>query len=447
MNKEISPAPQDVLASLEQLFFIDQKELEEVIADFQGEMRLGLAGKKSSLKMIPSFVKRPAGTEKGDFLAVDLGGTNIRVLAVRLDGNRHATLIAAHRFAIPTKLTGGTGARLFDFIAGCIGQFFAQHQIDRQHYHDLAFTFSFPVEQIAVASGRLISWTKGFSVTGVEGRDVAALLREALARNQMGFLNIVALTNDTVGTLAAQSYADPAGDIGVILGTGTNACYPEKGKNIKKLPGLDPAGEIIINIEWGNFNKLKTNIYDRLLDRASNNRQQQQLEKMVSGMYLGELARLIIVRMIKQRLLFTDKKVPEVFQKKYALTAEKMAQIAQGNPSRVGLGPQNASPADVLAIREICRIVILRAGRLAGGLIAAVIRWMDNDLASSHTVAVDGSLFEKYPGFRDSVTATLQEILGARSSKIRLKTIKDGSGIGAAIVGAVASLNITRRQP
>lgn len=41
-------------------------------------------------------------------------------------------------------------------------------------------------------------------------------------------INIVAIVNDTVGTLVAHSYTDPETFMGVIVGTGTNAAYVEK---------------------------------------------------------------------------------------------------------------------------------------------------------------------------------------------------------------------------
>jgi hexokinase len=334
---------------------------------------------------------------------------------------------------------GGAGTKLFDFIADCIKLFFDEHKINTRRKYDLAFTFSFPVEQTSIASGKLIGWTKGFAASGVEKKDVVALLSDALRRRGLHFLRVAALTNDTVGTLAAWSYRDSACDMGVILGTGTNACYPEKGARIKKLTDMDPSREMIINIEWGNFDKLKANIYDRLLDRTSNNKGKQKLEKMVSGMYLGEIARLIIVGMREQKLLFTDKKSPETFRKEYSWTAEQMAQIDRDDGFPAGCGLENVSAADARAVREICRIVAARAARLAGALIGGVVCWMDADLASDHAVAIDGALFEKYPGFKDRIRQTLRELLGARATKIKLSLAKDGSGIGAAIIAAVAS--------
>ena len=67
---------------------------------------------------------------------------------------------------------------------------------------------------------------------------------------------VVALLNDSVGTLAGGAYEDPNVRLGIILGTGTNACYVER---IAKLGTLDAERhfssrpEMLVNTEWGNF--------------------------------------------------------------------------------------------------------------------------------------------------------------------------------------------------
>ena len=66
-------------------------------------------------------------------------------------------------------------------------------------------------------------------------------------------MTVAAIVNDTVGTLVAASYADRDAVCGAILGTGTNAAYVERVDQIGKWTGGDAAGEMIINIEWGNF--------------------------------------------------------------------------------------------------------------------------------------------------------------------------------------------------
>lgn len=48
-------------------------------------------------------------------------------------------------------------------------------------------------------------------------------------------MDVAALLNDTVGTLMACAFKENSCNIGVILGTGTNACYLEKLSNCPKL--------------------------------------------------------------------------------------------------------------------------------------------------------------------------------------------------------------------
>jgi len=65
---------------------------------------------------------------------------------------------------------------------------------------------------------------------------------------------VVALLNDSVGTLAGGCYEDPNTLIGVILGTGTNACYAEQVSRIRTLPkGARLRRQMVVNTEWGNF--------------------------------------------------------------------------------------------------------------------------------------------------------------------------------------------------
>lgn len=425
------------LSHLEGVFSVTLQDARDIIGHFHQEMRDGLAGEESSLGMLPSFIGRPKGTEKGQFLALDLGGTNFRVLAASLDGKGHAAIAAMSKFIVPRELMCGACDGLFDFIADGIQAFFRENRVSRQQARDLAFAFSFPVEQHSITSGKLMEWTKGFAVSGVEGRDVVALLSEALTRRELGFIRVTALTNDTVATLVAGSYADPSCDMAVILGTGTNACYPEKAAWIGKRPDLGACGEMIVNMEWGNFDKLKTNGYDRLLDGASRNAGRQQLEKMVSGMYLGEIARRVIVEMTAMGLLF-EGKGQEALAEEYALTTEHLSLLAGGSDIFIGLGLTDISAADRQAIRKVGRMVSTRSARIAGAAIAAVVTRMDAHLEADHTVAIDGSLFEKYPGYREGITALLQDVFGDAASRIKLRLVRDGSGIGSAIIGAIA---------
>lgn len=431
------------LKKLSEIFHIPPGETKKIIKDFHSEMRKGLSG-SGSLKMIPTYVERPSGSEKGEFLALDLGGTNFRVLALKLKGRRKKGTLIAEKFALKKKHITGRGEELFDFIADCIKRFMQKHNINPDREHKVGFTFSFPMKKTSVASGVLLGWTKGFKASGVEGKDVVKLLNQSLERKGFTGTQVVSIANDTVGTFVARSYGDPNCDVGVILGTGTNACYCEKILKIPKWKGAKtPSGEVLINMEWGNFNKIRLTPYDKRLDRFSANPGKQLLEKMVSGMYLGELARLAIKDMMAKKVLFAGKK-NTVFEKRRQFNAEDMA-IAEGDNtkklSRTGallkkIGISNSSYTARVILKDICRAVSGRAAHISAIAITAVATKIDPDLFKKHTIAIDGSVYEKHPGFSGKIRASLKKILKKKSKNIKLTLTKDGSGKGAAIIAA-----------
>ena len=149
-----------------------------------------------------------------------MGGTNLRVLETILQGGGQIKVGREVKSVIPQSAQTGTAEALFDFIAASMaGAGMPPGAV-------VGFTFSFPVAQTAVDAGRLIEWTKGFTTSGVVGQDALELLELACHRRGLS-VQLVALVNDTVGTLLACAYTDPAARMGVILGTGTNAAYRE----------------------------------------------------------------------------------------------------------------------------------------------------------------------------------------------------------------------------
>jgi hexokinase len=269
-----------------------------------------------------------------------------------------------------------------------------------------------------------------------------------LNRKNIDCIKVVVLANDTVGTLVAGSYRDPSCDLGVIMGTGTNACYREKLSNIQKLRGADPKGHMIVNMEWGNFDKVRRTCYDRHLDKVSVNPGAMYFEKMISGMYLGEILRLILMDLVKRDLLFTNTPGGAgPFQEKESLKTQDMSLIEADGTEHLdevagflkNNGLSNASLHDKKVLKRLCKIVSARAAGLGAGAVAAVISWMDPALNERHTVGVDGSLFEKYPGFNSNITGVLKKLYGEKAKRIELFHSRDGSGKGAAIMAAIAA--------
>ena len=83
------------------------------------EMSAGLSPsthKQATVKMFPTYVRNlPNGTEVGQVLALDLGGTNFRVLLIDLRGNARVEL-TSKIFVIPQSIMIGDGkhVRRFD---------------------------------------------------------------------------------------------------------------------------------------------------------------------------------------------------------------------------------------------------------------------------------------------------------------------------------------------
>lgn len=387
----------------------------------------------------------PNGTEKGNFLALDLGGTNFRVLLITLDGQNFD--MKSKIYAIPQSLMLGTGTQLFDHIAQCLALFVKDLKLENEVL-PLGFTFSFPLVQEGLTEGRLVRWTKGFNCSGVVGEDVVALLEEAIARRNDVKIDVCAILNDTTGTLMSCAWKNKNCRIGLILGTGSNACYVEKTPNAKRaMPGKysKDKSNMLINMEWGAFGERNTldfclTEFDRDVDGNSINPGKQIFEKMISGMYMGELARLVLEKLVNNGLLFGGKCPSELrkrgqFFTKYVSEIENDPKGKYTNCREVlaEIGVRNASDQDCENVRYVCSVVSRRAAHLASSGTAAVLNKIGEE---NVTVGVDGSVYRFHPHFHDLMTEKISQL---QNHKFDLMLSEDGSGRGAALVAAVAS--------
>jgi hexokinase len=123
----------------------------------------------------------PTGQETGTFLAIDLGGTNLRVCEINLPPTPGMFDIIQSKYRLPEGIKSASAEELFGYVADCIQQFVEyHHEGERMGALPLGFTFSYPVTQDSIDHGVLQRWTKGFNVTGVEGHDVVPHIEAAL---------------------------------------------------------------------------------------------------------------------------------------------------------------------------------------------------------------------------------------------------------------------------
>lgn len=428
-------------------FTLTTSKLQQIQVHFLHEMLLGLRDTNSgTMKMLPSYVQKRDTNVSGEFCALDLGGTNFRVLKLVLDKGKVAQNIAK-QFTIPKEHMQGSSKELFGFIAASVASV-----MDRYSTAALGFTFSFPVLQLRIDAGQLIRWTKGFTTKGVEGEDVIQLLQQALTEQGLK-LKIAALCNDTVGTLITEYFNDNKAAMGVILGTGANACYWEKIKHIPKF--LQEVGavnygqdeEMVVNMECGNFDSyeapkcLPVTAFDRAVDLNSPNPGAQLYEKMLSGMYLGELCRLVAVY-LHQKGAFPA--IEGLHHTDGFSTAQMSLCISDTTPQldviHQMLKDKYSAPfttvQDRTLLQQTCTLVAVRSARLAAACIATVVVKMG--VYKQCTVAIDGSVFEKVPGYKKWMVAALDELFEGHPHNIKLVLTKEGSGVGAGLIAALA---------
>ncbi|RZC34887.1 hexokinase type 2, partial [Asbolus verrucosus] len=401
---------------------LDISKLKEISRRFLNDIHKGLKKETHPSAIVKCFVTYvqdlPNGSETGKFLALDLGGTNFRVLLIELSKDHFE--MRSKIFAIPQHIMLGSGEQLFDHIADCLAKFMKQEQVTGETL-PLGFTFSFPLTQKGLTKGILERWTKGFNCSNVVGNDVVQMLKDAIARRGDLQISVMAILNDSTGTLMSCAWVTRYCRIGLIVGTGSNACYVEKQKNAELFDDVDKgSGNVLINLEWGAFGDdgaldfVRTD-YDRDVDVNSVNPGKQLHEKMISGMYMGELTRLALEKLTKEGLLFQGKGSEALFTRGNFYT-KYVSEIESDPPGTLTscreileeLDIQNVTDQDCINVRYVCECVSKRAADLASTGIATLLNKMNE---SRVTVAIDGSVYRYHPHFHDLMMKTISSLV------------------------------------
>ncbi|XP_076673597.1 hexokinase-2 isoform X1 [Andrena cerasifolii] len=423
------------------------RKIEDV---FVSEMNKGIHQQPSSLQMENTYVPELLdGTgyydKEGLYLALDLGGTNFRVLLLELAHGKPVRE-EVKKYHISSELRVGSAIRLFDYLAECVSDFVIAQGLQDVEL-PLGFTFSFPMIQHSLDIGILVTWTKTFNCPDAVNQDAVRLLREAFDRRGDTKVKVVAVLNDTTGTLIQGSTLDSNTAIGLILGTGSNACYLERADRVEHWE-TERHGEreVIIDIEWGAFGDngvldfIKTD-YDRENDANSLIVNSFTFEKYISGKYLGEIVRLVLARLTKEGLLFRGEHTPGSLLIPGNLTTDLVSDIEQdsvdGGSSntkeilrKFGIFPDED---DAKIVQYVCEVVSNRAALLVSICLGVLLKRIGKEYV---TIAVDGSLYKHHPRLETWIKQYIPLI--APEHKFKMIHAEDGSGKGGALVAAIA---------
>ncbi|KAJ7832323.1 hexokinase-domain-containing protein [Mycena olivaceomarginata] len=134
---------------------------------------------------------------------------------------------------------------------------FAEPTSDVVH---LGLTFSFPVEQTALDSGKILTWTKGFSAKHAIGNDVIKLLQDAFDSKHIHTVGALLFAGIYRGQVSALRYLwhGPTAHTSKIF-VHKYPLTPAYTANLRKLannPAASRCGIMVVNTECGTFNNM-----------------------------------------------------------------------------------------------------------------------------------------------------------------------------------------------
>jgi hexokinase len=407
--------------------------IQSIVDKFTAEMLNGLAGKESSLRMIPTYIEAD-----NQFLtdvpvvAIDAGGTNFRAALVKFNKNGKLEMTKMVNKKMPGQDGEISKKEFFDTIADYI-------KSDAKLSNRIGFCFSYPTEILPNKDGKLLQFCKEIQAPEVVGELIGKSLLETLGMQEKQ----IVLLNDTVATLLAGKSASVKHEydsyIGYILGTGTNTCYIESNKNILKLKNIDASKSQIINIESGKFNKVTRTDMDIIFDKTTMNPDDYLFEKMIAGGYLGGLC-LSVLKSAAKEDVFTSGEASSIISLE-ELSSEEVSDFAS-NPGS-GKSPLHKIMADKSDKENCIKIIeclIDRASKLVAANMAAVILKTNKGKSAEHPIliTIDGTTFYKMYKLSGYFEKYLKDYLnGEKKRYYEFTQVERASLVGAALAALI----------
>lgn len=450
------------LARYTEYFSLSSVQVRHVHESIMSEMELGLrnhagSGAVSSLRMSDTCVSRlPTGDETGVEFTLDFNGSAVTASRVRLEGQGRVSCVELKKMireeSIPPLRKGLLDARcgameLFDYIASAVGELLYKEGSHKSKTDlPLAVTVGFPCAQRHLKTAVLEQWTSGFE-TGratsdpVEGLDMTTLLDVAFWRKELP-LKVACVTNDATATLLACAYSKPSKlppcTVAFLVGVGLNGAYVEPAAMAYGYKGQ------IINTEMGGMDKgLPLTDVDLEVDWADEGgHQKQAFEKMLSGVYLGEICRRLVVKIWQTeapRLAWCRQSLPTAAAA--LIVCDETPELSLVENLLLGLWEWETDLQMRLSVQKIFALVFDRSAGLAACAIAALARKSERlqPAMGGVTVAVDGHLHTTHPWYSKAVRKYLRDILGETAHFIHLYVAPNGPSEGAAVLAQIAN--------
>jgi hexokinase len=413
--------------------FSSEIDIQKITEDFIAEMKHGLEGNPGSLQMIPTWLSAEGKIKPNEpVVAIDAGGTNFRAVKMTFDNDMNLVTENLQQRKMPAIDEELSNKEFFATLAAYLTSY-------KDISEKIGFCFSYAVEMFPNKDGKLLEWSKEVKAPEVIGQMVGENLLKAMGTPDKQ----IVLMNDTVSTLLAGQAATAGRKfdtyIGFILGTGTNACYIEKNKNITKTADLDPKGNMIINIESGNFGLMPRTDIDIAFDNTTKQPGRYTFEKMISGGYFGGLCTTALKMAAAEDVFSSESKV------KMKAMGELTSEEVNNFVCKIDLPANTLSTVlvnkeDKDAAAEIINALITRAAKLTAASLAAVILKSGKGKSADKPVlmTIEGTTFYKMNNFQVMFEAFLQGFFSGENRRFyEIVEVPNSSLIGAGIAAIV----------
>jgi hexokinase len=413
----------------------------------------------------------------GTCLAIDIGGTNLRISWVDFTpaspsashlGNSAISrdIFTCH---ITPQIRSSSTEDFFQWVGDHICQYITT-DFDKSNPKipqriAAGVTFSFPMQQIAISKANLLGQGKGFFLdSNSEINEILTRSFDTAKKRYSGLsasLNILAIANDTVSTLAAANYPNVGINrvaMSIIVGTGTNvaAFLPWDIFSAEKVAGISRArdDEIAVNTELGINGTLKPlqklgiiTKWDTALFHSTEKPDFMPFEYMTAGRYLGELVRLILLDWLDSigRTICSRLEEPYSLSTTFVSELQKVCRATNASLAMEGYD-------HLEEIEYIGSVIGTRTSQLLASACFGLVQCGDVDRAEPFfnkpggfldsrgtIIAATGSVIQYFPGlrksFEDNVNALIAAHEGTLSSpenKIEVQIYCDASLVGAA---------------
>ncbi|KAL8701615.1 MAG: hypothetical protein Q9224_000420 [Gallowayella concinna] len=390
--------------------------------------------------MLPSHnYTLPTGKEHGTYLALEVGGSTLRVALVDLDGRSSSTHSLRIRRIVTSTIDNRVrdlrGLAFFDWIAGKIGEMLAADREACDHMQlkeplPMGIAWSFPIESNLN-------------------------------------IRLDAIVNDSSAAVLSRAYVDSSTRLAVILGTGLNAAIHlpvsslhESKFGSRQFPTNVETTHVLVNTELSMFGKhaFRVTRWDEYLNAHHILPDYQPMEYLLAGGYMGEIVRLIIVEAVETAGLFGGR-LPPSLSIPFVLDTRTLAAFEADvypnlSASCIYFQKEYDLPAaPTWGEMNFIRQVILSVSRRSQGYFTAAIhalssllhdldhRLLENGL-DHICIGCDGSVINKYPGYMGRCQALLDQLVHIEQDgrkRVVLESATESAVLGAGVAVAMAN--------